>query len=53
MIISTMERSYILRKRKETYLLLYDKEEDEVKAAELLDKIEVIENELERLAPKY
>jgi hypothetical protein len=50
MIISTKERSYLLRKRREQLLLLFDEEEDLEKQRHLIEKIEIIEDELERLA---
>jgi len=53
MIISNKERSYLLRKRREALLLLYDKEEDEIRQSKLIDRIEVIEDELERIALEH
>ena len=49
MIISTKERSYLLENRREKYLLEYDREEDLDKQIKLLDRIEEIEDELERI----
>jgi hypothetical protein len=53
MIISTKERSYLLRKRREALLLLYDSEENEVRQSKLLDRIEELEDELEKITAEH
>lgn len=53
MIISTKERSYLLENRREELLLKYDEEIDIEKAARILDRIEEIEDELERITLEF
>ena len=47
MIVSAKEKSFMLRRLKDKLLLQFDKEEDEQKQADLLNRIEDLENELD------
>jgi hypothetical protein len=45
-IVTAKERSFMLRRLKDKLLLQYDKEEDVEKQADILNRIEDVENEL-------
>lgn len=53
MITSIKEKSYMLRMRKDSLLIMYDLEENVEHQAEIMDRIERIEDELERLTTEH
>ena len=53
MITSIKERSYMLRMKKDALLLMYELEENVEHQADIMERIERVEDELEKITSEH